>query len=130
MVCNCDAVDRYYFWAAMNKPEKIFSELAVVARIQSKAGTRYQSAQLAKYFGVPTARMTEVLVKLVAANKVRRVRCGGCPTMYYLPTEAQLKAEAKMKVSGPSPVVVIRVESENDQVRRELGFGMIEAREA
>lgn len=110
----------------MNKPDKVFSEIAVVQRIQSRAGTRYQSAQLAKYFGVPTARMTEVLVKLVAAQKVRRVRCGGCPTMYYLPTASELQAEARLKEMASSPVVIIRVETEREKVKRELGFGLIQ----
>lgn len=92
--------------------ERVFSEQAVIDRIKSKCGTRYQSAQLAAYFGIPTARMTVVLSTLVSAQKVRRVRCGGNPTMYYLPSEAELQAEARAKESRPAPVVITRPEME------------------
>ncbi len=72
-----------------------FSEAEVVARIQERAGFRYQSAQLAAYFNVPTARMTEVLMLVVAKELVRRVRSPGSPTMYYLPSVQELEAEAR-----------------------------------
>lgn len=107
---------------------RIFTEQAVIERIQSRAGIRYQSAQLATYFGVPTARMTEVLVKLVALNQVRRVRCGGSPTMYYLPSEAEKQAEARLAAKAAEPLRLVEVESEREQVRRELGFGLINVR--
>lgn len=83
------------------KQARIFSEAAVVARIQDRAGFRYQSAQLAAYFGIPTARMTEVLTKLCALQQIRVVRCGGNPTMYYLPTAEQLEAEDRLKAREP-----------------------------
>lgn len=73
-----------------------FNEAAVLARIQERAGIRYQAAQLATYFGIPTARMTVVLTKLHATHQIRRVRCSGNPTMYYLPTEKELEAEARL----------------------------------
>jgi hypothetical protein len=79
------------------KIRKEFSEEAVLARIQARAGFRYQSAQLATYFGVPTARMTVVLTKLHATKQIRRVRCPGNPTMYYLPAEKELETEARFE---------------------------------
>lgn len=91
-----------------SKIKREFSETAVIARIQSRAGYRLQSSQLAAYFGISTARMTEVLAKLTATKKIRRVRCGGNPTMYYIPTEQELAAEAKLVTVAP-PVVIIKV---------------------
>tara|TARA_R110001599_G_scaffold171353_1_gene362421 strand:+ start:438679 stop:438948 length:270 start_codon:yes stop_codon:yes gene_type:complete len=82
------------------KKQRHFSEDAVIARLKDRGGFRYQSAQLAAYFGIPTARMTEVLTKMVALKQVRRVRCGGNPTMYYVATEEQLKAEAALAARG------------------------------
>lgn len=79
------------------KISREFSEAAVLARIQERAGFRYQSAQLAAYFGVPTARMTQVLIKLYATNQIRRMKCSCNPTMYYLPTEKELETEARLE---------------------------------
>lgn len=75
---------------------KEFNEAAVLVRIQERAGFRYQSSQLANYFGISTARMTVVLTKLHATRQIRRVRCSGNPTMYYLPTEKELEAELRL----------------------------------
>lgn len=95
------------------RPDRIFSEQAVLERIQERAGYRYQSAQLAAYFGIPTARMTAVLSALVTAKRIRRVRSSCSPTMYYLPSAEELKAESRMPTGFLSPVVVIKVESES-----------------
>jgi hypothetical protein len=104
-----------------------FTEQAVVARIQSRAGIRYQSAQLAAYFGVPTARMTEVLTKLCALKRIRVVRSSCSPTLYYLPTEYELQVEARVAATyHQSPVTIIKGESANQKVRRELGFELTE----
>ncbi|MBF8177823.1 hypothetical protein [Herminiimonas contaminans] len=80
--------------------QRHFSEEAVMTRLKERVGFQYQSAQLAAYFGIPTARMTEVLIKLVGLKLIRRVRCGGNPTMYYVPTSAQLAAEAALAARG------------------------------
>lgn len=95
----------------MNKKKAIkreFSEQAVTLRMHERKGTRYQSAQLANYFGIPTARMTEVLRMMAAKKKIRCVRTGGNPTMYYVPTQQQLEAEAKLPVTV-STVVIIKM---------------------
>lgn len=77
-----------------------FSEVAIVARLKERSGFQYQSAQLAAYFKIPTARMSEVLLKLVAEKQIRRVRCGGNPTVYYIPSAQQLAAEAALAARG------------------------------
>lgn len=113
-----------------NRPDKqavrVFCQESVLTRIRDRAGIRYQSAQLAAYFGVPTARMTEILKLLVAAQQVRVVRCGGNPTMYYLPSESEKQAEARLMARAREPLNVVKVESERERVRRELGFGLME----
>jgi DNA-binding MarR family transcriptional regulator len=79
------------------KIRREFSDAAVLARLQERAGYRYQSAQLANYFGVPTAHMSQVLTKLYATNQIRRIKCPCNPTMYYLPTAKELEAEARLE---------------------------------
>lgn len=105
---------------------RVFCQEAVLTRIQDRAGTRYQSAQLAAYFGVPTARMTEILKLLVAARQVRVVRCGGSPTMYYLPSEAEKQAEARLMERAREPLSPVKVESDREKARRQLSFGLVE----
>jgi hypothetical protein len=39
--------------------------------------------------------MTEVLLLIVAKQQIRRVRTPGNPTVYYLPSEAELEAERR-----------------------------------
>lgn len=80
------------------KISREFNEASVLARIQERAGFRYQSAQLATYFGVPTAIMSVVLSRLATANKIRRVRCSCNPTMYYLPSEQEIETEKRLKM--------------------------------
>lgn len=82
------------------KIRKEFSEATVLARIQERAGFRYQSAQLATYFGIPTARMTMVLTKLYTNKQIRRVRCACNPTLFYLPTEQELETEARLEAKS------------------------------
>lgn len=73
-----------------------FNEQSVKDRMESRAGIQYQSSQLANYFGVATPLMTLVLSKLTADKVIRRVRCSGNPTMYYVPTVEQLDKEAAL----------------------------------
>lgn len=107
-----------------------FTDATVIARIQARTGFRYQSAQLAAYFSVPTARMTEMLNRLTALKQVRRVRCAGNPTMYYVPSVAELQAEARLAAIRTAPVTIIRAESVNATMRRELGFDLMEKEKA
>jgi hypothetical protein len=69
--------------------------------------------------------MTEVLTRLVALKKIRVVRCGGNPTMYYIPTAEQLDAEARLQAKAAEPICLVKAESEREKARKELGFGMI-----
>lgn len=80
----------------MLKPNRECNESLVLARLKSKAGKQFQSNQLANYFGIPTARMTDMLITLTVAKQIRRVRCGGNPTVYYIPTEEQIAAESRI----------------------------------
>lgn len=73
------------------------TEITVLARIQERAGIRYQSSQLATYFGTRYAEMTKILVKLTEDGKVRRVFNGGNPTVYYIPSQREIEAEQKMQ---------------------------------
>lgn len=75
-------------------PHRECTDETVIARMTDRAGTHYQSAQLATYFGIPTARMTEILMKLHALKLIRCVRRGGNPTMYYVPSADELAREA------------------------------------
>lgn len=75
------------------------TEITVLARITERAGIRFQSSQLATYYGVKYADMTKILVKLTEDGKVRRVFNGGNPTVYYIPSQSELNAERQMRAN-------------------------------
>lgn len=95
-------------------PIRVCTEQTILARLTERAGTRYQSAQLAAYFGIPTAAMTPILKRLAAAQQIRIVRCGGNPTMYYIPSAKQLEAEARLPKLTSITAVIVPTELANE----------------
>lgn len=69
------------------------NQATILARMTEMAGTQYQTAQLARYFGVNWMVVRACLDVLKDEGRIRKVKSGGSPTVWYVPSAQELARE-------------------------------------